>query len=244
MEFYDEKKEIFSPLFEYWCERKEENTIPEDSGASIADSVNVLAHYGICRESVYPFDPAKFAQTPPPSAMADAAMHKALGVQQVSPDLHSIKTVLAAGKVIQFGFVVYSYFESEKMAKTGVLRMPKHNEKELGGHAVLAVGYDDSKQCIISKNSWSDSWGLEGYFYMPFDYVCDKNLASDMWTISGVTQPPPALGAVSPAESPPSHVPVASFDQAAFSQALAASDAWSGAQIRALTDAMVLAFAK
>ncbi len=69
------------------------------------------------------------------------------------------------------------------MAKTGVVPMPAPNEKVVGGHAVVAVGYDDAAQRVIVRNSWGPSWGQAGYFTMPYDYITNPKLAADMWTI-------------------------------------------------------------
>ena len=33
-----------------------------------------------------------------------------------------------------------------------------------GGHFVVIIGWDDSQQCWIGKNSWGTSWGESGYF--------------------------------------------------------------------------------
>jgi C1A family cysteine protease len=85
-----------------------------------------------------------------------------------------------------FGFTVYQSFEGDVVAKTGVLPMPAKNESVIGGHAVMAVGYDDAKSAFIVRNSWGNAWGLKGYFYMPYDYITDTNLADDFWTISSV----------------------------------------------------------
>jgi C1A family cysteine protease len=62
--------------------------------------------------------------------------------------------------------------------------MPKPTENVLGGHAVLAVGYDDSKSAVLVRNSWGSGWGLNGYFWLPYDYITNPNLADDMWAIS------------------------------------------------------------
>ena len=59
--------------------------------------------------------------------------------------------------------------------------MPKPSEKVVGGHAVMAVGYDDSKSVVIVRNSWAASWGDKGYFYMPYAYVTSNNLCDDFW---------------------------------------------------------------
>ena len=53
----------------------------------------------------------------------------------------------------------------------------------LGGHAVLAVGYDDAKQQFIFRNSWSKKWGKAGYGFMQYAYLIDANLADDYWTV-------------------------------------------------------------
>ena len=80
--------------------------------------------------------------------------------------------------------LVYQSFESQQVAKTGMVSMPKPGEQFLGGHAICVVGYDDSKKCFICRNSWSSQWGIGGYFYMPYEYLTNPKLASDAWTIT------------------------------------------------------------
>jgi C1A family cysteine protease len=99
-----------------------------------------------------------------------------------------MKSCLADGYPFAFGFTVYSAFEGAQVAKTGILKMPDLKKEEVvGGHAVLAVGYDDTKKAILVRNSWGASWGLKGYFWMPYAYISNAKLASDFWTIRGVT---------------------------------------------------------
>jgi len=62
--------------------------------------------------------------------------------------------------------------------------MPKTGEQPLGGHAVMAVGYDDKKGCVLVRNSWGPHWGESGYFWMPYEFISNPNLASDMWAIT------------------------------------------------------------
>ena len=94
-----------------------------------------------------------------------------------------MREYLAEGYPFVFGFSVYEAFESEEVATTGKLDLPKRGEKQLGGHAVMAVGYDDSAERALIRNSWGRSWGTKGYFTMPYDYISDNNLADDFWTI-------------------------------------------------------------
>jgi C1A family cysteine protease len=65
--------------------------------------------------------------------------------------------------------------------------MPTKRQKPKGNHAVLAVGYDDSKELFIVRNSWGDKWGMNGYFTLPYSYALDRSLASDLWTIHVIT---------------------------------------------------------
>jgi C1A family cysteine protease len=64
--------------------------------------------------------------------------------------------------------------------------MPSTAEQVIGGHAVLAVGYDDATRRFTVRNSWGKDWGKGGYFFMPYSYLLDDNLAADFWTIRGI----------------------------------------------------------
>jgi C1A family cysteine protease len=98
-------------------------------------------------------------------------------------NLADMKGCLAEGYPIVYGFTVYESFESQEVASAGNVPMPKHGEKVMGGHCVVAVGYDDDEGVFICRNSWGDHWGDVGYFYMPYAYLIDNNLSDDFWTI-------------------------------------------------------------
>jgi C1A family cysteine protease len=142
-----------------------------------------VAHEGDCPEKEWPYNIAKFTVKPSTGCYKDALKYKALSYQRVVQTLSQLKGCLASGYPFVFGFTVYESFESDAVAKSGAVPMPAPNEKVLGGHAVLAVGYDDSAQRFIVRNSWGKTWGLQGYFTMPYAYLTDNNLADDIWTI-------------------------------------------------------------
>lgn len=94
---------------------------------------------------------------------------------------------LAEGYPFVFGFTVYESFESEPVAKTGIVPMPASGEAVQGGHCVAAVGFDDSERAFIIRNSWGTGWGIKGYCLMPYEYLLNSQLASNFWTIRSVT---------------------------------------------------------
>jgi C1A family cysteine protease len=103
--------------------------------------------------------------------------------QRVTQTLNQFRGCLASGYPFVLGFTVYESFESPAVAKSGHTPMPAPAEKSIGGHAILAVGYDDTKQWFLLRNSWGPDWGRKGYFTLPYAYVTDAQLASDFWTI-------------------------------------------------------------
>jgi C1A family cysteine protease len=179
-------KPAFAPsrLFIYYNERVMEHTVKTDAGAMIRDGIKSVAQLGVCSETPdWPYDINKFAQKPPAKAFTDAKAHKAVSYSRLINSAAQLKGCLASGYPFVFGFSVYESFESQAVAKTGVVPMPQPAEKQLGGHAVMGVGYDDTQQRFIVRNSWSAGWGMKGYFTIPYAYLTDNNLADDFWTI-------------------------------------------------------------
>lgn len=183
-----------SRLFIYYCERALEGTVGEDAGAQIRDGLTVVTQQGVCAETLWPYNIAKFTVKPPPPCYTAARADLVLQNQRLAQNLTTMKTVLAQGHPFVFGFTVYNSFESAAVASTGLVPMPQPNEDVLGGHAVLAVGYSDSFKinqptgpptigAILARNSWGPCWGLSGYFWIPYSYVLNPNLASDFWAI-------------------------------------------------------------
>jgi len=176
-----------SRLFIYYNERNLEGTVSQDDGAQLSDGIKSLASQGVCTETAWPYITHRFAVKPSDAAYTDAATRKISAYARVdrSNGIQGIKQALASGYPIVFGFMVYSAFESDSVAESGILHMPDFaTEKCMGGHAVLMVGYDDSTKRVIVRNSWGSSWGQGGYFTMPYDYVTNLNLANDFWTIT------------------------------------------------------------
>jgi C1A family cysteine protease len=178
-------KPDFTPsrLFIYYNERVIEGTVNSDSGAQIRDGIKVVAKKGDCPESEWPYDIAKFTDKPSASCYKDARKYKVVQYQRLVQNVNQLKGCLASGYPFVYGFTVYESFESQQVTQTGIVPMPAPGEAVLGGHAVLAVGYDDSQQRFIVRNSWGSAWGMQGYFTVPYSYLTDSNLSSDFWTV-------------------------------------------------------------
>ncbi|HVD98086.1 MAG TPA: C1 family peptidase [Cytophagaceae bacterium] len=173
-----------SRLFIYYNERAMEGSIGEDSGAQIRDGIKSVSKIGYCPEAEWPYKITKFKTKPAKKCYTDAAQNLVKQYSRINNTvLDDLKSVLASGFTFVFGMTVYESFESAKVAKSGMVPMPSKKEKSLGGHAVCCVGYDDSKQCFIVRNSWGKSWGDGGHFYLPYAYITNTNLADDFWTI-------------------------------------------------------------
>jgi C1A family cysteine protease len=178
-----------SPLFLYYEERVDQGTVGQDSGASIREISKALSAKGICSEATWGYDISRYMQPPSAAAQAEAALHKATQYLSVAQSLAEMKSCLASGFPIMIGFTVYQNLETATVQASGMVPMPQG--AVMGGHANLLVGYDDSRQVFISRNSWGTGFGDKGYLYFPYAYLINSGLASDFWTLRLVSDPMP-----------------------------------------------------
>jgi C1A family cysteine protease len=173
---------IPSRLFIYYNERVLIHTEFSDSGAFIRDGIKTMNSEGVCNENDWPYIIPQFTTKPPASLYKKASTNQVLSYMRLNnTNLLQLQSCLAEGFPFVFGFTVFESFQ--RIGKNGIMPMPASDEKRLGGHAVMAVGYDDAKKMFLIRNSWSKNWGNQGYFYMPYSYITDSNRADDFWTI-------------------------------------------------------------
>jgi len=171
-----------------------------DTGAFLRSTMGALALFGVPPEEYWPYVVADFEKEPPAFCFAFGQNYQAISYYRLDPPstakdvlLNQIKTNLAAGLPSMFGFTVYSSYTQG--ATTGKIPYPTRGEKIVGGHAVVAVGYDDSmkiknanpgaaetKGALLFRNSWGPGWGSSGNGWLPYDYVL-KGLAVDWWSL-------------------------------------------------------------
>jgi C1A family cysteine protease len=170
-----------------------------DTGAFLRSTMAALVLFGVPPEEYSPYVPADFDKEPSAFCYAFAQNYQAISYYRLDPPgvarkdlLATIKKNLAAGLPSMFGFTVYSSYV--QAATTGKIPYPEKGEKTVGGHAIVAAGYDDSikikntagasetKGALLIRNSWGTGWGDHGYGWLPYDYVL-KGLAVDWWSL-------------------------------------------------------------
>lgn len=169
-------------LFLYYNTRLMEGTELWDAGATIRDTIKSLAATGVCPEPKWPYVIADFAKRPTDRAYEEALAHQALVYRRIPIDHIAMQSVLTEGYPFVFGFVVYESF-TRPWPTPGVMPMPKPNERVLGGHAVLCVGYNVHRRVFYVRNSWGANWENHGCFDMPFDFM-SNDYTDDFWVLT------------------------------------------------------------
>jgi len=172
-----------SRLFIYYNERLIEGDVSGDNGAYIRDGIKAIATYGYPDESIWPYDLNNLDVKPIQKAYNSAKKFRALNYYLLdNSDLNSLKSCLAAGFPFVIGITVCPSFDTNDY-NGGMVPLPGSSEVPEGGHAVAIVGYRNSTQTFILRNSWGTGVGENGYYHIPYAYLTNSNLASDCWTI-------------------------------------------------------------
>jgi C1A family cysteine protease len=171
-----------------------------DTGASLRATMGALALFGVPPEEYCRYVAADFDREPAAFCYAFAQNYQSIQYYRHDPPgtapsavLSRVKESLASGLPAMFGFTVYSSIA--QAARTGEIPLPTSNEQTVGGHAVVAAGYDDRKVirnsgpggsvtegALLIRNSWGATWGSAGYGWLPYEYVLEV-LAVDWWSI-------------------------------------------------------------
>jgi len=159
-----------SRLFVYYNARLLDNITDEDVGAYVRDGVKAVNKFGVCSEQMWQYLVEKFANAPSIQSYEDAKIrmiNKYYRVQSIQDMVDALNT----NSPIVASMNVYDSFYDLENPGTYVLPMPKNNENLIGGHAIAFVGYDLNKKLFLGRNSFGTDWCMEGYFWIPFDYV-------------------------------------------------------------------------
>lgn len=167
-----------SDLFIYYNARVKEGSVDKDNGIYIRSGLEVMKEYGVCEESLWPFDLEKWDDKPSNEAYENAKKRTISNYKKLT-SIYYITEVLNDNKPIVFGIEIYdSFMELDESINT--VSFPSRKEKSRGGHAMCMMGYDLSKRLFLAKNSFGTDWGMNGYCWVPFDYI--KQEGYDCWT--------------------------------------------------------------
>jgi C1A family cysteine protease len=170
----DEKYYDLSESWIYWSAKKIDGW-PDEEGTSIRYAMKVLKKIGVPCEKAWPY--SEEVKGEPASWASLVARWSLIRSYYRINNIAELKTALIDGPVV-IGFGCYE--EILDVDSTGIIPLPKNSNNCYGGHAVCACGFDDTKELIRFKNSWSPSWGDKGYGYVSYDYI--KGYMWDAWT--------------------------------------------------------------
>lgn len=176
-----------SRLFIYFNERAIDGILTQNGPVSLRSGYKTVNRDGVCSERLWPYDVRRFRRNPTARCRKAASEHRAVRYMRLHSNLTDMRACLANHQPFTFGFSVHETFKSRLVKQTGVVPLPSHLDKRLGGHAMLVVGYFEDSRHFIARNSWGSSWGDRGYCYVPYHYLLDPDLAWDFWTVSKVT---------------------------------------------------------
>jgi len=170
-----------------------------DRGAFIRTTMGAMVLFGVCPEEYWRYRISDFDEEPPAFCYSFADNYKTIQYYRLDPYgtsrellLQRIKYFITAQIPSMFGFSVFNSIDQAR--DDGKIPYPCPKDRLLGGHAVMAVGFNDdvkikNKLCpkettgaLLIRNSWGTGWGDEGYGWLPYDYV-HSGLAVDWWTL-------------------------------------------------------------
>lgn len=174
---YPEKFTDLSRLFIYYNARYLEGTTEQDVGTYIRSGLKGVKTYGVCSEEIWKYDIKKFNVAPSNEAYLDAGNRKISTYTRLLTCDDAVESINNNVPVV-IGLDVYDNFLEISKADP-VVKMPTMNNMLLGGHAMSLEGYDLDTKMFLAKNSFGVDWGLDGYCWIPFDYI--SYYIWDMW---------------------------------------------------------------
>lgn len=165
----------------YYARLLETLPLEDDCGTTLRSVCQAATKYGVIDETQHPYKNTNVSKKPPDGKQQ--LLNACSAYVAVPQTLKHLTSCLREGRPIIFGIQVFPSALSQAVNKSGVIPMPKPDERAHGGHALLLVGYDDTTRCFTIQNTWGQRWGRKGFGTLPYDFVLSKELAFDFWTL-------------------------------------------------------------
>ncbi len=155
------------PLYRRALER--DGVYPADEGTYAETVLQILSEEGFAPERHAPYSgsPDAIRGHTPDAYTQAAGKARLVGFTPLARDRDTIRFELWNGNPILISMLLYASFED--VGRDGLVRMPKDDEEELGGHGMRLVGYNP--ECVLVANSWGRSWGQSGYAWIPWRMI-------------------------------------------------------------------------
>lgn len=154
--------------------------LDRDEGTYIRLCFDVLSRFGVCDESIWPYDESKVFVAPSVKAMRQAVGHRIHSYYRITETgnsrLETVRAALRANHPVVFGTLIDRDFSDPFGSE--LVRTPADERYTVGGHAMIIVGCIGKNFKV--KNSWGSDWRREGYCLFTPEYVTWKN-TWDLW---------------------------------------------------------------
>jgi len=175
---YPDRFVDLSRLFVYYNARYLDGYTDEDVGTYVRNGIKAVNKWGVCKEEVWPYLVERFAQAPSIPCYQDASARLITNYYRIRTRKDMIGALNLNYPVV-ISMKVYDSFYELNEPGIDVMPMPGPKEELIGGHAVTLVGYDLIKSQFLARNSFGADWAMNGYFWVPFDFV--PNNFMDCW---------------------------------------------------------------
>lgn len=157
-----------------------------NAGAYAPHALGLLHERGAASLATFPYQATRCDQVPSMAQLQDAMQYQIAGFRTVNAqDTTEIKQFLASGYPILIVAAVDMAFR--KWRGTA----PFRGASEGGPHAMVIVGYDDSRQAVQVINSWGQAWGDRGYAWISYNGV--RQMTREAYVAYDIVDPLPRV---------------------------------------------------